>query len=415
MLKFTFKTKLPLMTGALSVLLTSQQANADFVNDSHTTLDMRNFYFDRDFRQPGGNISNGNSQAREWGQAFMLRLESGYTDGTVGFGVDTIGMLGLKLDSGGGRGGTMLFPTRSGGSSPDQYSKLGITAKAKVSKTVLKAGALMFRNTVLQSPDSRLLPQMFRGAMVESHEIDGLSLQAARITSVVGVDSANWEKLSSRFGGESDKFVMLGGDYRLGDLSTVGLHYGKLEGIYKQNIFNFGNTLPLTANQSIKTDIRLAKSSEDGDFRPIDNKAVGIMSTYRLGAHALGLGYQKMIGDDAYPYVINSDPYLVNFIQVLPFANAGERSWQLRYDFDFAALGVPGLSFMTRYVTGDQIKLSQSAEGREWERNSEITYVLQRGNLKNLSFKWRNATVRSTFGNDLDENRIIVSYPLQIF
>ncbi|MNV98484.1 Porin-like protein NicP precursor [compost metagenome] len=70
---------------------------------------------------------------------------------------------------------------------------------------------------------------------------------------------------------------------------------------------------------------------------------------------------------------------------------------------------------MTRYVTGDQIKLAQSDEGREWERNSEITYVLQSGRLKNLSFKWRNATVRSTFGNDLDENRIIISYPLQIF
>jgi hypothetical protein len=415
MLKLMCFAKWRLMAGALGGILAGQQAHADLISDSHATLDLRNLYFDRDFRQPGGGSGDGNSQAREWGQGLMLRLQSGYTEGTIGLGMDAIGMLGLKLDSGGGRGATGLFPTQADGSSPNEYSKLGLTAKAKVSKTIFKAGALMFRNTVLQSPDSRLLPQMFRGTMVESQEVAGLSLQAARITSVVGVDSANWEKLRSRFGGESDKFVLLGGDYKLSELSTVGLHHGKLDGIYKQDIINFGNTLPLTRNQSIKTDIRLAKSSEDGDFRPIDNKAVGIMSTYRIGAHGLGLGYQKMMGDDAYPYVINSDPYLVNFIQVLPFANAGERSLQVRYDFDFAAWGVPGLSFMTRYVKGDQIKLAQQGEGREWERNSEITYVLQSGRLKDLSLKWRNATVRSTFGNDLDENRIIVSYPLQIF
>ncbi len=33
-----------------------------------------------------------------------------------------------------------------------------------------------------------------------------------------------------------------------------------------------------------------------------------------------------------------------------------------------------------------------------------------RSTLENLGLKWRNATVRSNVGNDLDENRLIVSF-----
>ncbi len=75
-------------------------AQADLVEDSHASLELRNFYFNRDFRQSGAR-----DNADEWAQGFLLRLESGFSEGTVGFGVDAIGLLGLKLDSGGGSGG----------------------------------------------------------------------------------------------------------------------------------------------------------------------------------------------------------------------------------------------------------------------------------------------------------------------
>ncbi|MDN3827148.1 OprD family outer membrane porin, partial [Pseudomonas aeruginosa] len=80
-------------------------AQADLVEDSHASLELRNFYFNRDFRQSGAR-----DNADEWAQGFLLRLESGFSEGTVGFGVDAIGLLGLKLDSGGGSGGTGLLP-----------------------------------------------------------------------------------------------------------------------------------------------------------------------------------------------------------------------------------------------------------------------------------------------------------------
>jgi hypothetical protein len=41
-------------------------------------------------------------------------------------------------------------------------------------------------------------------------------------------------------------------------------------------------------------------------------------------------------------------------------------------------------------------------------------YVFQEGALKNLGVRWRNASVRSNFANDIDENRLIVSYTLPL-
>jgi hypothetical protein len=66
-------------------------------------------------------------------------------------------------------------------------------------------------------------------------------------------------------------------------------------------------------------------------------------------------------------------------------------------------------------VSGDNVERAAGGEGKEWERNMDIGYVIQSGALKNLGVKWRNATVRSNFGNDLDENRLIVSYTLPLW
>ena len=62
-------------------------AQAAFLDDSKGSLDLRNFYMNRDFRQ---NTAT-QAKAEEWGQGFQLRFESGFTPGALGFGVDAIG------------------------------------------------------------------------------------------------------------------------------------------------------------------------------------------------------------------------------------------------------------------------------------------------------------------------------------
>ena len=116
---------LPLCVAGTGLVLMLPSAFAQgFLDDSKASLELRNFYMNRDFRD-----GSGQSKREEWGQGFILRYESGYTPGPIGVGFDAIGMLGLKLDSGPGRAGTGLLPVQDDGGVPDDYSKAGGTLK----------------------------------------------------------------------------------------------------------------------------------------------------------------------------------------------------------------------------------------------------------------------------------------------
>lgn len=393
-------------------------ASADFIADSKASVELRNFYFNRDFRN--GPPTAQRDSAAEWAQGAMLRFESGYTAGTLGLGVDAVGMLGIKLDGGDGSGGTGLLPadlgSKNGRGSQDEYSKLELTAKAKVSETILKVGSLAFRTPVVSSNDTRLLPATFEGALLTSKDIDKLMLQGGKLEQIKFNSSSNYQDFTgNRIGGVSDDFRFAGGTYSFNKALSTSLYYGNLENIYRQYFGGVVYEIPLAEQQSLKFDLRYSKSTDDGNFRPLDNRAANGLVSYTLGSNVFTAAYQRMSGDDPFPYIANSDPYLVNFVQINDFANTQERSWQLRYDYNFAALGLPGLTFMSRYVQGDNALVAGNNTGKEWERNTDIGYVIQSGSLKNVGLKVRNATVRSNFGNDLDETRLILSYTLALW
>ena len=82
-----------------------QACAAGFVDDSHADLQIRNYYFDRNYVN-----ATPQAAAREWAQGFILNVRSGYTEGPVGFGLDAQGLLGVRLDSSPDRTGTGLLP-----------------------------------------------------------------------------------------------------------------------------------------------------------------------------------------------------------------------------------------------------------------------------------------------------------------
>ncbi len=86
---------------AVAAASLAPMAQAAFIEDSSATLQTHNIYLNRDFRE-----GSGQSKREEWTQGFILDVQSGFTEGTVGVGLDALGMLGVKLDSGGGRAGT---------------------------------------------------------------------------------------------------------------------------------------------------------------------------------------------------------------------------------------------------------------------------------------------------------------------
>ncbi|MFG3695371.1 OprD family porin [Stutzerimonas stutzeri] len=406
---------------AASALGISTMASAAFLDDSKASVELRNFYMNRDFRESGAS----QSKADEWAQGFIMKIESGYTEGPVGFGLDAVGLLGIKLDSSPDRSGTgILQRDRESRRAQDDYGSAGLTAKAKLSNTTLHVGTLQPIIPVVMRNDSRLLPNTYQGAWLQSKELEGLTLDAGKLTDISYRDSSDSEEMTVFNGGArnivlgstktSDEFLFAGGKYQFSPELTGSYYYGGLDGIYKQHNMQLVHIMPLGESQSFKTDLRYVRSTDDGGSN-VDNDAFGALFTYKIGGHGFTGGYQKMSGDTGFAYISGGDNMLINLLQINDFGNQDEKSWQVRYDYDFAALGVPGLTLMTRYVSGDNVNLAAGGEGEEWERDTDIAYVVQNGPLKNFGMKVRNATVRSNFGSDLNETRLILSYTLALW
>lgn len=398
-----------------SLPLVAQDAKADFISDSTANVEMRNLYLNRDFRQENAP----QSKADEWAQGFTLRAVSGYTPGVVGFGVDALGELGIKLDSSPDRRGTGLLPFSPTTHEPDNdYSELGLTAKMRVSKSVLKIGTLQPLLPLSTYNDTRLLSSTFAGGLLTSQEIDGLTVNAGRFTKTNLRDSSSNDDIG--FGtATSDHFDFGGGSYALTPALSLSYYYGKLDQIYQQQFFGLMHSLPLGGGFNLRSDLRYFDSTGDGIQRAgkIDNRNLNGMFTVSEGAHKVSATYQRQTGDSAFPFLNGGDPYVVNLVTYNTFTRAGEDSWQLRYDYDFAALGVPGLTFMTRYTDGRNVKAERVDDGQERERDTDVSYVIQSGPLSGVSLRWRNVTFRSGNGltTAIDENRLIVGYTLALW
>lgn len=433
------KTLLAMAVGSTALATQAQMAQATgFIEDSSARLDLRNFYYNHDYRDVD------KDSVREWGQAFVLNVQSGYTPGTIGVGVDAIATVGVKLDAP-GQGSVFPENTDSKGraEAADAFSRGGLTGKLKVAKTEARYGILQPKLPILTSNDARLLPQLFEGGIITSNDIDGLTLTAGQIEHVVGRMSSNFTGMAVAGGqAQSNKFLFAGGDYKgIKDL-TLQYYYANLEDYYKQNFFGLLHSLPLAPGQVLKSDLRYFRTGSDGanaggkaGYRTsgytrggdgeIDNNTWSAMFTYGVGGHAFSLGYQE-VSDGSNFVQLNQGSlpgegaggttlYLITDRLTASFNYAGERTVLGQYVYDFAAVGVPGLNLNLAYLKGDQIKVAGAADAKEWERDLVLSYVIQAGPLKNLGFAWRNSMLRSEVGGDADHNRLTVSYSLPIW
>lgn len=409
----------------LAIALPTPASASGFLEDATATLTTRNYYFSRDFSGIVG--PSAQSKAQEWAQGFILSYASGYTSGPIGLGVDAIGQLGIKLDSSPDRAGTGLLPGAYGNRAPDDYSRVGIAGKLKASKTELKVGELQPNLPVLALTDNRLLPNTYQGASITSNEIAGLTLQGGQLRSTSLRSEAGDEEIGAIVGYTpqrdarkqlvtSDRFNYAGGDYAFNqNRTTVSAWYAQLEDLYNQKFLGFKHSEPLGL-WTLGANLGYFKSVEDGKhlIGEVDNQAFYSLMSVKRGGHTFYLGYQGMYGRDGFPRLYVTVSPLGNEVPTYEFASADERSWQARYDFDFAALGVPGLVAGVRYIQGDNVDAG-SFEGEDRERDLDLGYTVQSGPLKNLTVRVRNAVARSNYRTDIDENRLILSYTLRLF
>ncbi|MDO9329204.1 MAG: OprD family porin [Pseudomonas sp.] len=418
-------------------MASSQEESKGFFGDQSLKLKTRFEYMNRDFKNGASNNAD-SGYRQESGISQLLTYESGFTQGTVGFGLDAMAMGAVKLDGGTGHRGTGLFAVDSDNNPEKSQGKIGGAVKLRLSDTVLKYGQQFVASPVFATDDSRMLPEVATGTLITSKEIKGLELSAGRFTALskqtgMGRDSIGGlpDEDGNHGKGLSDGINIFGASYAFTDNFTGAVAASDAEEYFKKYYVNLNYTLPIADNQSLNFDLNGYKTKGDkrgdqvdaiGDGTlGVDNNLWSLAAAYSLGAHKFTLAYQQSSGDNAYYYGVdgNSTIFVSNSIQISDFVGREEKSYQARYDLNMATYGVPGLSFMTRYVMGDNIKTNGLGEGKENEWNVESKYVIQEGPAKDLSFRARFANYRSNgaysgYASDNYDTRLIIEYPLSI-
>ncbi|BBP56782.1 OprD family porin [Pseudomonas sp. St316] len=419
---------------ALGILSTThamandQAESKGFVEDSSLKVLLRNAYINRDYK-------DGNDDKAEWGQAAIGTFSSGFTQGTVGVGVDAFGLYALRLDGGKGRSGAQgidFFKQGDSGNAADDLSKFGAAVKFRVSNTVLAYGDQMPALPVLSYDNSRLLPESYTGTLITSKEIKGLELNAGRFT------AESRKSAEGRDSGGLKSINVLGGSYQFTEQFKASLYASDVEDVLKKQYVNANYVFPLAKDQSLTLDFNGYRTKLDNSYvrennvTGDDNKIWSLAATFATGPHSFTLAHQRSTGDSNLGYAYGgyqrgqnrvgdggNTIYLANSYWS-DFNAEDERSWQLGYGLDFTTFGVPGLTYNVAYVRGDNITTSTSEGGTEREIFNQFKYVVQSGPAKDLSVRLRSSVLRvsqksSEYNVSGNELRVFVDYPINVF
>ncbi|PPK39744.1 outer membrane porin, OprD family [Pseudomonas laurylsulfatiphila] len=440
MFKRAIPTAVLLATGSLCAQAADSAAHG-FLEDSKASLSMRTLYFNSDNRDGAAEPS----KTEESAQGFVLRYESGFTQGAVGFGLDAQALLGITLDSGAGRHvGSGMIPSDGDGAA-DTWSSFGPTAKMRLARTEFRYGTLLPKLPILLANDARVLPQSFTGAQVTSNDIEGLTLTSGVLEHAVGRASTDRTGLSvAGSTQDSNKFYYAGADYNLTKSLKTQYYFAQLEDFYNQSFLGLTHILSIDSASSLTTDLRYFRTTSSGvnnsasgraqGYRvsgytddndgEIDNSTWVAMLTYTHGGHAVSVGHQR-VGDGSNFVQPNQGSlvdkgagggsvYLPTDKMIQNFARAGEQTNFGQYTYDFAPMGVPGLKASIAYLKGTDIKAQNASDQSEWERDMTLDYVLQSGTFKGVGFTLRNAKSNTDAGRNVDQSRFIINYTLSL-
>lgn len=416
---------------ATVAIMTPALSHAD--DEAGWSLLSRNYFLHSDFRSPS---PSGQSYRQEWAQGFIGDIRSGFTEGTLGLGVDAHGFVGLKLDGGRGHAGTGLLPRDSDGRAASDYSSAGAALKLRMGHTLLRYGEMTVETPVFDTADKRLRPEYATGWLLENTDLPDWRLQAGRFTAFSNQDSSSSAEDFDGYGASTDGHAisLAGATYAPDGPFGGALFASQLQDTWRQAYLN------LNARQGdwhLDGNLYQTRDTGNASAGAIDTLAYSVAAKYAFGAQAVTLAYQKIEGDTPFDFVGGDSIYLANSIKYADFNGPGERSWQLRYDLDMATFNVPGLKLMARYVSGsgidgthapqggaynpfdpddDRYTPQQGKGGRHWERDVDLKYTVQSGSAKGLNLSLSHVSHRANSaqaGDDIDRLYVIIEYPFK--
>ena len=427
--------KLSLAILIQAALISSAYANEQseakgFIEDAEGSVLFRTGYINRDKKTVG--VKDQSSAA----QSAIFKLDSGYTQGVVGFGVGVVGDASFKLGANKNASNNMipretLNGNDNAGDTYDHWARGGANVKARISNTDIRYGTQVLDLPVLASNTGRMVPEYFEGFLATSREIKGLELTAGKFTKNQMSEQINSD------GNNLDSAVVWGAKYKFNDALNASYYGLNSEDKLERHYINANYKHSLANGSSLTYDFSGYHTEWDQDATTysstlgnenIDGRSNNIWAvsgSYNYGPHNMMLAYQQNTGNTGYDYGQNADGFQSVYLPnsyLSDFVGNHEKSAQVQYNLDFSKIGVPGLNWTTAYVYGWDIEVAgNNQEGKEREIFNQVKYTVQSGFAKDASLRVRNSIYRANSAYDsayigsTNEWRLFLDIPVKLF
>ena len=416
--------------------LSEQDRAKGFIGGSHLNLLVRSY---TDHLDQEGGAANRNV----WVLGNQAIFTSGFTQGTLGFGMDASLFSGLKLVGGQGMGDMAHTDSHGGGGDRLGWNYLGVyDVKARISNTTLKYGAQLFDAPFLVPHDNRALPATFLGASLVSTELQDLSFKAGSISKTIPRGQTVLQPLRTEYGRVPfDRLTYAGGDYQYDRDTKVSLYVNRAENVWDRYYFSLNHSVGNA--DAIKWtgllnyyNTQNQGASKQGNVN-LNTYSLGLSGQHR--GHTVLLAFQQILGDQFFDFLNQSAGDFMSNSMDVDYNAPHEKSLQLRYSVDMGYYGAPGLSLMTWGIKGWDADAGAMANvyadpnsslhnlywkngtpvyGSHWELGLLSSYVVQRGKMKNSTLQlslMHHKAAKTYSDNSSNVFRVVLNVPVNIF
>ncbi|SIR71157.1 outer membrane porin, OprD family [Pseudomonas sp. B10] len=433
----------------------SAQAEATgFLEGQSISGSTRNWYANEQLKRGGKFAYRKNGQSTEtdrrinWVQGTIIKYNSGFTEGTVGFSTEVAAYNAIALErdrenlasnNGGAPGtrpgaGNNRTLTREGGDAVGQWSKLGLAnVKARVSNTTLTAGRMNFSSPQVDVIGNRPLPSSFEGIAIHSEELNNLAFDVATFDRVSPRTEESLSKFRSEYGdinAEADHVNTAGISYQPFASLTTSLWGTQAEDLWNQYYFGATHVLGDSSILSLTTGLNYYKTVDEGKklLGDIDNDTYSLSFGLTHQAHTVTFSYQEVNGNEYFDYLHETNGiYLANSL-LSDFNGPNEKSFQVSYGLNMAEYGVPGLKFNiyqargwgidgTHYKGGGYDGVQAMDGEHHYEYGVGATYAVQSGPLKATTIRGTYTAHRASENQadgSINEFRLVTTIPFNI-
>ncbi len=267
----------------------SAQAEATgFLEGQSISGSTRNWYANEQLKRGGkftyrkDGVATPTDRRINWVQGTIVKYNSGFTEGTVGFSTEVAAYNAIALErdrenlasnNGGAPGtrpgaGNNRTLTREGGEAQGQWSKVGLAnVKARISNTTLTAGRMNFSSPQVDVIGNRPLPSSFEGIAIHSEELNNLSFDLASFDRVSPRTEESLSKFRSEYGAidaEADHVHTGGISYQPFASLTTSLWGTQAEDLWNQYYFGATHVLGDSSVLALTTGLNYYKTVDEG-------------------------------------------------------------------------------------------------------------------------------------------------------